>query len=67
MTRDEALALVQARVKNPNMIGHMVATEAIMGALAGRAPARPGCRTVGRHHGGPRDPDGPLAARGGSG
>ena len=36
MTRDEALALVQARVTNPNMVGHMVATEAIMGALAGR-------------------------------
>ena len=36
MMRDEALALVQARVKNPNMVGHMVATEAIMGALAGR-------------------------------
>jgi putative nucleotidyltransferase with HDIG domain len=36
MTRDEALALLQTRVKNPNMVGHMVATEAIMGALAGR-------------------------------
>ena len=36
MTRDEALALVRVRVENPNMIGHMVATEAIMGALARR-------------------------------
>jgi uncharacterized protein len=36
MTRDEALAIVQERVKNPNMVSHMVATEAIMGALACR-------------------------------
>jgi putative nucleotidyltransferase with HDIG domain len=34
MTREEALALVRERVKNPNMISHMMATEAIMGALA---------------------------------
>jgi uncharacterized protein len=36
MTREEALALVKEHVKNPNMVGHMVATEAIMGALARR-------------------------------
>lgn len=36
MTRDEALALVRAHVENPNMISHMVAAEAIMGALARR-------------------------------
>jgi putative nucleotidyltransferase with HDIG domain len=36
MTRDEALALVREHVQNPNMVGHMVATEAIMGALARR-------------------------------
>ncbi len=36
MTRDEALALVRERVENPNMVSHMVATEAIMGALARR-------------------------------
>jgi putative nucleotidyltransferase with HDIG domain len=36
MTRDEAMALVRAHVKNPNMISHMVATEAIMGSLARR-------------------------------
>jgi uncharacterized protein len=36
MTRDEALALVRERVNNPNMVSHMLATEAIMGALAVR-------------------------------
>jgi len=36
MTRDEALAIVQERVTNPNMVSHMLATEAIMGALARR-------------------------------
>lgn len=36
MTRDEALALVRERAKNPNMVSHMLATEAIMGALAKR-------------------------------
>jgi putative nucleotidyltransferase with HDIG domain len=36
MTRDEALALVRERAKNPNMVSHMLATEAIMGALARR-------------------------------
>ncbi len=36
MTREEALALVRERVKNPNMVSHMLATEAIMGALARR-------------------------------
>jgi predicted hydrolase (HD superfamily) len=36
MTREEALALVREHVKNPNMVSHMLATEAIMGALARR-------------------------------
>lgn len=36
MTREEALVLVQEHAKNPNMVSHMVATEAIMGALARR-------------------------------
>ena len=36
MTREEALALVRERVNNPNMVSHMLATEAIMGALADR-------------------------------
>lgn len=36
MTRDEALALVTRYASNPNMVSHMVATEAIMGALARR-------------------------------
>ncbi len=36
MTREEALALLRERVKNPNMVSHMLATEAIMGALARR-------------------------------
>jgi putative nucleotidyltransferase with HDIG domain len=36
MTRDEALALVRERAKNPNMVSHMLATEAIMAALARR-------------------------------
>jgi uncharacterized protein len=36
MRRDEALALVQEHAKNSNMVCHMVATEAIMGALARR-------------------------------
>ena len=36
MTRDEALVLVRAHAANPNMVSHMVATEAIMGALARR-------------------------------
>jgi len=34
MTREEALELIQERVKNPNSIKHMLATEAIMRALA---------------------------------
>ncbi|MDO8490877.1 MAG: HDIG domain-containing protein [Dehalococcoidia bacterium] len=34
MTRDEALAAVQANVKNQNLIKHMLATEAIMKTLA---------------------------------
>jgi putative nucleotidyltransferase with HDIG domain len=36
MIREEALALIRERVKNPNMVSHMLATEAIMGALARR-------------------------------
>ena len=36
MTRDEALNYVQANVKNRNLIKHMLATEAIMRALAQR-------------------------------
>jgi uncharacterized protein len=36
MTRDEALAMVRERVTGPNMVSHMLATEAIMGALARR-------------------------------
>jgi putative nucleotidyltransferase with HDIG domain len=36
MTREEALALVGERVHNPNMVSHMLATEAIMEALARR-------------------------------
>ncbi len=36
MTREEALELVRARMQNPNMVGHMIATEAIMGAMARR-------------------------------
>jgi putative nucleotidyltransferase with HDIG domain len=36
MRREEALELIRDRVRNPNMVGHMKATEAIMGALARR-------------------------------
>jgi len=36
MTRDEALNYVKANVKNGNLIKHMLATEAIMRALAKR-------------------------------
>jgi putative nucleotidyltransferase with HDIG domain len=36
MNRDQALALVKERVKNENLVSHMVAAEAIMGALAKR-------------------------------
>jgi putative nucleotidyltransferase with HDIG domain len=36
MTRDEALALVQAKVAADNLVKHMLATEAVMGALARR-------------------------------
>jgi putative nucleotidyltransferase with HDIG domain len=36
MTRDEALQLIRERVGGENLINHMLATEAIMGALAGR-------------------------------
>jgi putative nucleotidyltransferase with HDIG domain len=36
MTRDEALNFVKANIKNGNLIKHMLATEAIMKALAKR-------------------------------
>ena len=36
MDREQALQLVRERVKNENLVGHMVAAEAIMGALARR-------------------------------
>ncbi|NLT34539.1 MAG: HDIG domain-containing protein [Gaiellales bacterium] len=36
MTRDEALALVEEKVKSQNLVRHMLATEAIMAALAER-------------------------------
>ena len=36
MKREQALALVKERVKNENLVNHMVAAEAIMGALARR-------------------------------
>ncbi|MFQ5988126.1 MAG: HDIG domain-containing metalloprotein [Dehalococcoidia bacterium] len=36
MTRDEALASIEANVENQNLINHMLATEAIMRALARR-------------------------------
>ncbi len=36
MTRDEALKAIRERVKNENLVRHMIATEAIMRALAPR-------------------------------
>jgi putative nucleotidyltransferase with HDIG domain len=36
VNREEALALVRERVQNENLVNHMVAAEAIMGALARR-------------------------------
>ena len=36
MTREEALDSVKANVENPNLVKHMLATEAIMRALARR-------------------------------
>ncbi len=36
MNRDQALTLVRERVKNDNLVNHMLAAEAIMGALARR-------------------------------
>jgi putative nucleotidyltransferase with HDIG domain len=36
MNREEALQLVRSRVKNENLVSHMLAAEAIMGALAER-------------------------------
>ncbi len=36
MTREEALALVEKYTKNRNLVRHMLATEAVMGALAQR-------------------------------
>jgi len=39
MDRDQALELVRERVKNENLVKHMIAAEAIMGALARRLGA----------------------------
>lgn len=36
MTRDEALALVQSRVQNANMVKHLLASEVVMRALSTR-------------------------------
>ena len=36
MTRDEAFALLSQHVKTPNLIKHMLATEALMRGLAGK-------------------------------
>lgn len=36
MTRDEAVLLIREHVQNPNLVAHMLATEAVMGALAAR-------------------------------
>ena len=36
MTREDALVSIKANVENPNLINHMLATEAIMRALARR-------------------------------
>ena len=36
MTREEALDSIQANIENKNLIKHMLATEAIMRALARR-------------------------------
>ena len=36
MDREQALGLIKGRVKNENLVSHMVAAEAIMGALARR-------------------------------
>jgi putative nucleotidyltransferase with HDIG domain len=36
MNREQALELVRDRVKSENLVNHMLAAEAIMGALAGR-------------------------------
>ncbi len=36
MTRDDAFGSIQANIENENLINHMLATEAIMRALARR-------------------------------
>lgn len=41
LTRDEALALLRGELKNPNLINHCLATEAVMRALAPRFGADP--------------------------
>ncbi|MDP6100081.1 MAG: HDIG domain-containing protein [Dehalococcoidia bacterium] len=41
MTREKALAAVQKKVKNANLIKHMLATEAILAALARRLGGDP--------------------------
>jgi uncharacterized protein len=42
MDRDEALRVVKEKVDNENLVRHMLATEAIMAALAGRLGEDPG-------------------------
>jgi len=41
ITRDEALALLRRRLKNPNLVNHCLASEAVMRTLAGRFGADP--------------------------
>jgi putative nucleotidyltransferase with HDIG domain len=41
MTRDEALAFVRGKVPNENLVKHMIATEAVMRALARRLSLDP--------------------------
>ena len=41
ITRDEALALVRQRLRNPNLVSHCLATEAVMRTLARRLGADP--------------------------
>ncbi len=41
ITRDQALALLRGRLKNPNLVNHCLAAEAVMRALAGRFGADP--------------------------
>jgi len=41
ITREDALALVRGRLKNPNLVNHSLATEAVLRALAPRFGADP--------------------------